>query len=85
MAVVMISCTSATLMPIAGDLLPVDVDDEIGLAGDLFDLDIFDALDLLHQGSNLRRLVVRSTSRSSPNSLMAHSVLTPEISSSTRS
>ncbi len=31
----------------AGDLLPVDIDGEIGLAGDLFDLDIFDAVDLL--------------------------------------
>ena len=31
----------------AGDLLPVNVDDEIGLAGDLFDLNILDAIDLL--------------------------------------
>src|SRR5690242_15727136 len=29
---------------VAGDLLPIDIDDEIGLAGNLFDLDIFDAL-----------------------------------------
>ena len=44
---------------VAGDLLPIDVDGEIGLAGDLFDFDIFDAVDLLHQGGDLLRLVVQ--------------------------
>ena len=43
----------------AGDLLPVDIDGEVGLAGNLFDLDIFDAVDLLHQSGNLLRLVVQ--------------------------
>ena len=40
-----------------GDLLPINVDDHIGLPGDLFDLDILHAIDLLHQGRNLLRLV----------------------------
>ncbi len=69
----------------AGDLLPVDVDREIGLAGDLFDLDIFDALDVLHQGARSPPPCRGAHRGRRPNSLMAHSVLMPEISSSTRS
>ena len=40
-----------------GDLLPVDVDGQIGLSGDLFDLDVFDPRNLLQQGCDLLRLV----------------------------
>src|SRR5690349_15971689 len=43
----------------SGDLLPVDVDDKIGLSGDLFDFDVLDAVDLLDQGGNLLRLVAQ--------------------------
>jgi hypothetical protein len=43
-AVVKSPCTSATLMPEAGNLLPIDVDGEIGLTSDLLDFNIFHPL-----------------------------------------
>ena len=42
----------------AGDLLPVDIDREVRLAGDLFDFNVFDALDVLHGRRDLFPFVV---------------------------
>ena len=75
----------ADLDAVPGQRLAVDDHVELGHAGDLLDLHVPRALDAPQRRRRRGRRTVLSTSRSGPKTLTARSLLTPEMSSFTRS
>jgi hypothetical protein len=84
MAVAIVSCTSAHVQAVARRLLAVDLHGQHRQAGGLLDLDLGGARDLLQHGGDLVAVSL-STFMSSPKTLTATSLRTPEISSLKRS